>query len=564
VWRRILIGSLLAAAVVAVYAPVAGHPFLEFDDPLYVRDNAMVARGLTLDGVAWSVRTTEAFLWHPLTWLSLMLDAELFGTDRAGPFLISNVALHVASTLVLLAFLTSLTGRFWPSAFAAALFALHPLRVESVAWVSSRKDGLAGLFSLLAVWGYLGWVRRGGTRRYLTALGLYAAALLSKPTALTLPFLLLLIDAWPLGRVQRAIAVGGAAVRILLVEKLPWLGLALLAAGAHVWMSADTWSPWNVDVPLLQRMLAAPLHLAFHAFKSVWPADLSIVYPEPHQRGEPFHSGAMLAMGWAFAFALFAVAASAARRLPVVAWGVAWFVVALVPVMQLVPNGLRMPHDRYAWLPSIGPCVALAFVAAALWARTPGLRPWLAAAGAAVLVASGLTSAQQVHHWRSSEALFAHALAVEPRNVIVLSSRGVARARAGEMDAAIADFRAALAVHPSHAESHNSLGYLLSGRGEHAAGIAHLRAALAAQPGFTRAMSNLGNALDASGETAEALVWLQRATERAPDSAHAHYWLGLGLERRGEPRAALHYRRALELDPDHVWSRDALARLGGS
>jgi tetratricopeptide (TPR) repeat protein len=560
--RRLATGLLLALAIAAVYAPVRQHAFVEWDDPLYVRDNPVVARGLDLASTRWALTAGAAFLWHPLTWLSLLLDAELHGTGRAGPFALTNVALHVANSLLLLALLSAATGRFGPSALAAALFALHPLRVESVAWVSARKDGLSGLFALLALWGYLRWARAGGRARYLAALGAFAGALLAKPTHLTLPLLLFLLDAWPLDRLRPALAGGRTALARLVAEKLPWLGVAAVAFAANLWMMERVANPWNADLPLHQRLLAVPLDLLFYLGKSLWPAGLAVAYPGPHQQGLPFYSSAELAAGWCGLAGVATLALWLRARAPAVTWGLAWFALALLPMLQIVPTGLRLAHDRYTWLPAIGLSVAAAFGAAQLWSRLPRLRPLWSGLAAATLVACALASAAQVRHWRDSESLLGHTLAVTERNAIARFARGVARARSGDGDGAIADLRAALAIHPGHADSLNSLGYLLSRRGEHAAAIVQLRRALAERPGYALAMSNLGNALEANGEPEEALAWLRRASERSPPSADAHYWLALALERRGDPEAIRHYRRALEIDPGHPWSREALARLG--
>jgi tetratricopeptide (TPR) repeat protein len=247
-----------------------------------------------------------------------------------------------------------------------------------------------------------------------------------------------------------------------------------------------------------------------------------------------------------------------------VLWGWAWFLLAIGPTLQIVPTGLRVPHDRYTYLPSIGLCVAVAFAGAALWRQSRRGRPILAAVAAALLTAFALASARQVGHWRDSETLFAHALAAQPRNVIVRFSRGVMYARGGEDDRAIGELRAALAIHPRHADSHNSLGYLLYRQGEVDGAIHHLREALSTHPGYVRAMTNLGNALEARGDGEEALGWFRRAVATDPDAPDSHYWLGLAFERRGARDAAIaEQRRVLALAPEHPWARRALARLEG-
>jgi tetratricopeptide (TPR) repeat protein len=562
--RAFVTALALAAAIAGVYLPVRDHAFVEFDDPLYVRDNAVVQRGITGESIDWAFRSDQAFLWHPLTWLSLMLDTELHGADDAGPYALTNVALHVANALILLGLLTSLTRRLGPSAFAAALFALHPLRVEPVAWVSGRKEELAALFALLAIWAYVDWTRRRNLWRAAGALALYGLSLLAKPAHFALPFLLLLIDAWPLERFQRAIDAGGAAVRRLVLEKLPWLALASAAALASALMIVRTQNPWVEDPPLLLRILTAPISVVLYLEKTIWPTGLTIVYPQPHQMGRPFYGGLEIAAAWVVLGGVSLGALWLRRDHPAVLWGWAWFLLAIGPTLQIVPTGLRVPHDRYTYLPSIGLCVAVAFAGAALWRQSRRGRPILAAVAAALLTAFALASARQVGHWRDSETLFAHALTAQPRNVIVRFSRGVMYARGGEDDRAIGELRAALAIHPRHADSHNSLGYLLYRQGEVDGAIHHLREALSTHPGYVRAMTNLGNALEARGDGEEALGWFRRAVATDPDAPDSHYWLGLAFERRGARDAAIaEQRRVLALAPEHPWARRALARLEG-
>jgi len=560
--QTLIAGLALAVAIVCVYLPVREHAFVEFDDPLYVRDNAVVQRGLSAESVGWAFYSDEAFLWHPLTWLSLMLDVELHGADQAGPFALTNVALHVANTLVLLVLLVSLTGRLGPSVFAAALFALHPLRVEPVAWVSGRKEGLAALFALLSIWAYASWTRRPTPMRWVGALALYGLSLLAKPAHFALPFLLILLDAWPLGRLRTAVDAGARGVGRLLIEKLPWLVLALAAALASALMIVRTQNPWVEDLSLAKRVLAAPIAIAFYLCKTVWPEGLTIVYPQPHQMGLPFYGPVEIAAAWALVAALSAGAWWLRRSHPSVLWGWLWFLLAIAPALQILPSGLRVPHDRYTYLPSIGLGVVVAFAAADLWERARRGRALLIGAAVALLAALGMISARQVGHWRNSEALFDRALAVTSRNVIAHFSRGVMYGRTGEDEKAMLELRAALAIHPRHADSHNSLAYLLYRRGELDEAVRHLREALAVHPDYVRAMTNLGNALEARGDAEEALEWHRRAVATAPDSADAHYWLGLAFERRGAAAEAVaEQRRALALSPDHAWARRALERL---
>jgi tetratricopeptide (TPR) repeat protein len=548
--------ALLALAVLAVYAPVRDHEFVEFDDPLYVTENPQVRQGVTGPNLVWALTSMDAHLLHPLTWTSYMVDVDLWGVERAGPFALTNAVFHAATAALLFLLLRCLTGRLWPSAFAAALFALHPLRVESVAWVSQRKDVLSGLFLILTLWAYAGYARHGGVRRYALTAGTLLLGLLSKPTLVTVPVLLLLLDAWPLAR------LGRVALRQLVLEKLPLLALCLGVAGVGIWMMGSAPNVWGEDPSLLQRLAGAPVVSVFYLGKILWPTKLAVVYPDPLQQGLPFWTGWQIGGALALLVMLTAGAAAVARRAPAVLVGWLWYGIALLPVIGLVPFGIRVMNDRHTYLPMLGLALAAGFgLLPALEARHR-LRHALVPLAALVLVACAGLSWRQVSVWRDSTALFDRALAVTERNAIVHFSKAVALGKRGETDAAIREFRATLAIHPGHADAHNGLGWLLQQRGESEEAVRHYRRALELRPGYVQALLNLGNQLGAEGDRETSLALLQEAVQRAPQLAHAHYWLGAALESAERvPEATAEYRQAVAIDPEHVWSHARLGRL---
>jgi Tfp pilus assembly protein PilF len=551
----------LACAIWLVYAPLLGHEFVEFDDPLYVTANAHVARGLTLDNLGWALSNDTAYLWHPLTWLSYLTTAELHGVERAGPWLVTHVLLHALAAAALLATLALQTGRLGPAILVAGFFALHPLQVEAVAWVSARKEVLAGLFAMLTLGAYGSYVGRPTRSRYGLVLVAYAACLLSKGTLLGLPLVLLALDVWPLRRTRAAgsdATRGASTPRALLIEKLPLLAMAAVALAVQLGFASRAANVWGADPPLLERIPIAIMALGGSLGRVFWPLDLTVSYPTPMQMGlEPWSAVSVAAVaGWLGVVGIGALAL--ARRAPAVAVGVCWFFVLLAPLSGLLPTGLRSMHDRYSYVPIVG--IALALVYGFPFggaARRAG-----AVVAAVALIACAGLSRQQVQVWSDSESLFRHALNVAEHNAVVRYSRGIARAKAGRTFEAIADLEAALAVHPTHADAHASLGHLLTEQGDLPNALPHLERAVALRPGGSLGLTNLARALEARGDRARALVHFEAAVVAAPDSADAHYWLGAALAGRARLEAARdHLSRALELEPEHVWARDALARL---
>ncbi|MFQ5417505.1 MAG: tetratricopeptide repeat protein, partial [Myxococcota bacterium] len=540
-----------------VYAQLSGHAFLEFDDGLYVTGNPRIAEGLTLENFLWAWVSTDAYIWHPITWLSYLIDGGLHGVESAGPWLLTNLALHVACSLALLGSLASLTGRFWPSAFVAALFALHPIQTEPVAWVSGRKEVLAGLFFVLTLWAYARYARQRDRRSYLGVFAAMAMCLLAKGTHVAIPFLLLLLDYWPLGRLR--LGPGGERWTQLIAEKLPLLALSLAMVAVQAAAVAAPYSPWITDPPLFDRAQDGIMATTATLGRLLWPDSLAIVYPTRTQMGLPQVGVQTVAAALAGLVAATTLAAAAGAKRGYLLVGWLWFLGMLFPVIGLIPSGLRVMHDRYAYIPMIGLSIAFAFGVAELLARLRVPRAIPAAAATAVLASLAVASWQQAGVWRDSLTLFDHALAVTERNAIVHFLKGNTLSEAQNYESARVEFEAALAIHPSYPDAHNNLGLLYLKTKRIDLAIPHFERALAARPKWGRARTNLANAQWSSGDRSGALASFEAAVEASPESADAHYWLAAARHESGMLAAAAEgYREALRIDPRHEWARRGL------
>jgi tetratricopeptide (TPR) repeat protein len=547
--RELWVAVLLVAATLAVYAQVAGFDFVNYDDPEYVTSNPWVRAGLTPIGFVWAFTAGHAGNWHPLTWLSHMLDVQLWGL-RPGAHHLTNVVLHATSAVLLFLFLRGTTGALWPSAAVAALFALHPLHVESVAWISERKDVLSTLFFMLTLLAYSGWVRRPSPGRYLVALLLFALGLMAKPMLVTLPVLLLLLDVWPLARRRASWA---ALVR----EKIPFFALAAGSAlmtfvaqlryGAVA--TADT-------LPLATRAANAVVAGASYLGLAVYPAGLVLFYPHvPLPAWKVAGAGAVLV----------AISALVVRLAPKRPWlGVAWlwYVVTLLPVIGLIQVGDQAMADRFTYLPLVGPFFAVAWAAAEVAAARPAAGRAIAVAASAALVAFAVGSWRQVGYWRNSETLFTHAVAVIPDSYVANNNLGNALAGAGRLDEAMARYEAALRAKPDLWNAQNNIGVILAQQGRIADAIPHYTEAIRLNPEFADAYSNLGAALADQGRLDEAIASYTQAIRLKPDHPDAHANLANAFARQGKLDLAIqHYSEALRLNPDHVSARVNLGRV---
>ncbi len=485
--RPVLPAVLLAALVFAAFAPVSGFHFLVYDDYSYITNNAVVREGLTAPGLSWAFTTFRSANWHPLTWLSHMLDVELFGLD-AGPHHLVNLLFHLANTLALFLVLRGMTAATWRSFVAAALFAIHPLHVESVAWVAQRKDVLSAFFLLLALAAYLRYVRRPGPGRYVVVAGCFVAALLAKPMAVTLPFLLLLLDWWPLGRMTADDARPGLPANLpkLALEKVPLVALSGLSCAVTV-VAQRAGGALDTAIPLWVRLQNALLAYAAYLGKAVWPASLVILYPHP---GASVSAAKVAAAGLLLAL-LTAAAVRLAGRRPHLLAGWLWYLGTLVPVIGLVQVGTQAMADRYTYIPLVGIFVAVTWEANGLRERLRLRSLYPAVTAGLVLGALLVVACIQVRCWRNSVTVFRHAVALTANNWVAHIDLGWALEQEGNLDEAMLHYREAIRIAPGHPYAHNNLGYLLALRGRTGEAIAHFREALRLSPGYTRARRNL-------------------------------------------------------------------------
>ncbi len=533
----------LVLAVAAVFGQTVRFQFVNFDDCQYVYHNKHVQDGLTRGAIAWAFSQFYASNWHPLTWLSHMLDWECYGLWPGGHHL-TNVLLHALTVVLLFLVLRQMTGRLWPSALAAAIFALHPLRVESVAWVSERKDVLSGLFFMLTLWAYVRYVRRPfSLGRYLAVAAFFALGLMAKPMLVTLPAVLLLLDYWPLERAGKS-----ASWPRLVLEKLPLL--ALSAASSVVTLAAQHDTLKTTDyVSLPSRVANALVAYATYLRQMVCPVNLAVLYPHP-RGGLP---------GWEVAGAAVLLAAITAAVLarrqaqPYLLVGWLWFLGMLVPVIGLVQVGNQAMADRYTYLPQIGICLLLAWAAAAVAARLGwGAR---ACGGLATLLLGVMAAAawQQTTYWHDSDALWYHALDCTAQNYTAHYNVACALQHNGQLEEAAAHYQEALKINPGYAPAHVNLGTMLADRGQFAAAMDHYCKALQSETDNADAHNNLGRVLARLGHREEAMAHFQRALALDPECAEAHNNLGNELAAREEiAAAAAHFQRALEIDPQFV------------
>jgi Flp pilus assembly protein TadD len=544
--QAIVICVCLAVLITAVYWPVLHAGFLTYDDDLYVTANPHVLGGLTIRDVMWAFTAYHAANWHPLTWLSHALDCECFGRNAGGHHAVS-VLLHVANTVLLFWVLRRMTGATWWSAGVAALFGVHPLDVESVAWVAERKTVLSGLFWMLAMWGYVRYVERPTRGRYAAVVGWYAMGLMAKPMVVTLPFVLLLLDYWPLGRTRWVPSVVGnnAPLRFgeLVREKLPFFALAAVSCGVTIWAQHSAGAINSLErLSLGARMANAVVSYVRYMEKAVWPSGLAVFYPFRVWRPRAvIVAGAILA-------AVSCTVIRKARRQPHLAVGWFWFLGALVPAIGLVQVGSQSMADRYTYLPLIGLFIMLCWSVPSRAMERWHLKAITCVAAAAVLAVCAALSRVQVEYWRDSETLFRRALDVTRDNWVAHDGLGVVLEQTGRISEAIGHLEQALRIKPDFAEAHCNLGIALGQAGRIPEAIGHLEQALRIKPDFAEAHYNLGVALMASGRIPEAIEHYQQALRIKPDYVEAHYNLGVALGQAGRiPEAIGHLEQALRI-----------------
>jgi tetratricopeptide (TPR) repeat protein len=625
-WQKWLVSALLGAAVLAVFWPALHCGFVNYDDPAYVTENWHVRHGFNGQSARWALTAVVASNWHPLTWMSHILDCQLYGLRPAGHHL-SSVLLHLGSTVSLFLLLNRMTGALWRSALVAALFALHPLRVESVAWVSERKDVLSAFFWMLAVGAYLRYAENLKSQVlnfkffYVLALFFFALGLMAKPMVVTLPFVLLLLDYWPLGRME----LGPRFSRRLLAEKIPFFVLAAASCAVTFLVQQSAGAVATLArFPLAARLCNIPVAYARYVGKNFWPVDLAAYYPY-RAWGWGEIVGAALLLGLATGLVLWR-----GRAQPYLAVGWFWFLGVLAPVIGLVQVGGQSLADRYTYLPSVGLWIMIVWGLHDLAAKAPILRAALAAAGCLAVTFCGLLARHQTGVYQDSQTLWeaslrsypdclaAHnnlakwfldtgrldqaaaqcqeALAILPTDPTAPNILALIHLRQGKVDEAIAEslqsirfqprsdgnrqtlgraylgkgqfalaaaaFEEAVALNPSAAEAWCNLGYARLQLGQVVEATVAYGKALDLAPDYALAHNDLGNILLRQGREEEAMRHFQRAVQSAPDFAEAHYNLAGILARRGRlDEAIAHCQKALEIQPDLAAARQQLAAL---
>jgi Flp pilus assembly protein TadD len=567
----LLISLSLVVATLVVFWPLAHFQFINLDDNEYVHANPQVKAGLTVKGLIWAFTTTHAGNWHPLTWLSHMADCELYGLNAGGHH-VTNVLLHLANTLLLFLVLERMTRARWASSFVAALFALHPLHVESVAWVAERKDVLSAFFWMLTLWTYVRYTGGRTLNRYLVALFSFALGLLSKAMLVTLPCVMLLLDYWPLGRLQLAQPGGHrngddrsgkgndqrSFTRRIILEKVPFFALAALSSLVTFFAQQSGGAVSSLEsIPLGTRVANALVSYLSYMGKMIWPRSLAVLYPHP----------GMVPM-WQAAAAVSLLAAVTvlvvrfARRYPYLAVGWLWYLGTLVPVIGLVQVGAQAMADRYTYVPLIGLFIMIAWGIPDMLAGWRHRKTVLVISAGVVLSIFMVVTRLQIQLWHDSIALFKHTLAVTARNAIIQNNLGIVLTHQGRQEEAIAHYMQALRIRPQDPDAHINLGNALASRGRQEEAVAHYMETLRIDPRDAEAHNNLGIALARQGRQEEAIAHYMEALRIDPQYAEAHYNLANLLARQGRQEEAIaHYMEALRIDPRDAEAHYNLANL---
>jgi Flp pilus assembly protein TadD len=558
------------------YGRGCSNGFTNYDDDIYVTENSHVRAGLSGNSLWWALTASDAANWHPLTWISLQLDYELHGL-RPWAYHLTNLLFHILNALLLFWWLRLATEAIWRSAAVASFFAVHPIHVESVAWITERKDVLSFFFGALALWAYLGFVRQPGFFRYLLVLAAFALSLMAKPMFVTLPFLLLLLDYWPLGRIRNECGAmkdiqgkeddGGWSIedrrskphhplssflyplssnpasfyrfRALAYEKLPLFAMSSISCVITVLVQIPK------TIPLAARSLNALAAYVSYLRLIAWPRGLAAFYPHPLTDSWLVGLGAAVLLA-----SISALVICAARQQPYLPVGWFWYLGTLVPVLGVVQVGFQSMADRYAYLPAVGLYIMLSWGAADLVARWRSGSVLLTLLTCVILVASMVRTWTQVSYWHDSIALWQHALQVTKNNWVAHANLGTALVHEGRLDEAIAAFREAVRLKPDFTSHHSNLGGALAAKGRFDEAIAELRQAIRLEPRYA-AYRNLGIAFKKQGRLNEAASAFWQAVCLNPGSPGAHYDLSVVLQAEGRLDFAVsELHDAIRLKPD--------------
>ena len=534
------LGLALMLAAAALYARTGGFQFVNYDDPDYV-SSVHVRGGLTPGNIEWAFTSSYAANWFPLTWISHMADRDLFGDRAGGPHLV-NVAMHALSTLLLFTLLHRLTHSVWRSAFVALVFAVHPLHAESVAWVAERKDVLCGVFWMLALWAYVRYVQTGKRSWYAALVAAFVSGVMAKAMIVTLPFALLLIDAWPLHRFSRK----------SVIEKVPLMAISFAASAGTFLVQKTGGAVSSTDqFAFGMRISNALVSYIRYAADFLWPANLAVFYPyHAVPLWQAITAGALLA----------AVTACALRR-DYLAVGWFWFLGTMIPMIGLVQVGLQARADRYTYIPLIGLAIMLAWGAAEVLEGHRTVLGALAAGGAAAMF---LAAWIQIGYWRDSSTLFTHAIDVTDGNYVAYNNLGVAMRQSAQFAGAIANFENAVRIKPNYADAESNLGEALLAAGRSGDAIPHLMTALRIDSRLPEAHVNLAAALSRAGRPHDAEIEYRAAIGLNPDDGDAHGGLGVALTEQGKLQDAIpELAESVRIKPDDADGHYNLGRALG-
>jgi len=536
-YQVLFICLALASATFIVYARTLHNEFVNFDDDKYVTENPNVRGGLTVRSIKWAFTATEAANWHPLTWLSHIIDCRFFGLNPKWHHLV-NLLFHIANTLLLFWVLKDATGALWQSVFVAAAFALHPLHVESVAWIAERKDVLSTMFWLLTMASYLRYVRQRSIAWYIGTLFLFAMGLMAKPMLVTLPFVLLLLDYWPLRRLNRN----------TIYEKTPFFAFSAVSSAVTFFVQRSAGAVSSLEkLSLDNRIANALVSYLGYIGKMMYPGHLGVLYPYRHLGS--FVQQPMAAI-FALAF-ITAVIIYYSRRYRYLFVGWFWYLGTLVPVIGLVQVGDQALADRYTYVPLMGLFIIVAWGLPELLAGWRYQKATLCISAATVLFVLSICTYHQLRYWRNNITLFEHTLAVTGDNSKIQNNLGNVLASTGRLDEAIGHYNEALRIRPNYAEARYNLAKALQSQGRIDEAVNHLNEALSIKPDYADAHINLGIILKSAGKVDEAISHYQQAIKTRPDSAEAYYNLGNALKSAGRLDEAVgNYEKALQLNPN--------------
>jgi protein O-mannosyl-transferase len=507
-WQTIGICIALAALSWLVFGQTFWHDFVNYDDPRYVYENTKITDGLSVSGIAWAFTHIHSMNWHPLTTISHMLDCQLYGL-KAGWHHFTNVLLHTIAVILLFIALQQMTGAFWRSAFVAGVFAIHPLRVESVAWIAERKDVLSGVFFMLTLLTYVYYVRLPRIGRYLVVVCVFACGLMSKPMLVTLPFVLLLLDYWPLDRIK-----GQVWKRVL--EKLPLIALSAVSSIATL-VAQKGAVGYTEELPILERLNNAVISYVLYIWQMLWPMNLAVFYPHPENRLPLWE----IISSFLLLICVTAVAITLRKQRPYLITGWLWYLGMLVPVIGLVQVGWQGRADRYTYLPQIGVYIAVTWVVADLTTLWRHQRTILSVAALLTIIVLSWHAWIQTWYWRDSETLFKHALAVTTNNDVAENNLGIEYLRQGNVDGAISLLQGAVDLRPDNSPAHENLAKALLQKGKVADALIHYRKLLELQPDNIEVHNIVGTVLIQQGRIREGVEEWQKVLAIQSDNGNA-------------------------------------------